>query len=264
MKQETSNTNAVLYRLGCFLCLGLFILIRLLPFDGTAYANENTVQREGLLPKEIIDSLDCKARVNWKEDCTYKATRSRFLDLNDDGVKELFLEYGGGSCGRGFHIFAYDCSDGWFQLSYLCSIDVDEYDVVVLKEESNGYHSIGLISKEAAETGDGRGVSSSDRFIYSVKEGKYVSVLSRSHTVEIYMNEAPCPDHEIVQDFEVSGNNLVMERFVMQLKGKAIAAGANAVKSVKLQIDPKAIVRFMATLSLPGTYRATATAIQCR
>ena len=259
-----SSTNARPYGLVCFLCFGLALSGGLFTFAGMAFAIEAAIQGEGLLPKKIIGILDCRARVNWEEDCTYKATRSRFLDLNDDGVDELFFEFGGGSCGRGFHIFAYDCSKGWFQLSYLCSIDVEEYDVVVLEEEYGGNHSIEIISRESAKRGDGRGVSSSDRFLYSVKEETYVSVLVRSDRVEIYMNEAPCSDHEIIQDIEVLGNNLVMKEFVMQLKGKAIAAGANAVKSVKLQPDPKAIVRFMTTLSLPGAYRATATAIQCR
>jgi len=248
----------------CLICLTLTIVLGLLISHSEACAGEAASLSEGLLPREIIEALNCEARVGWEHECTYKATNARLLDLNDDNIEELFLEFGGGSCGRGFHIFAHDCAKGWFQLSYLCSLDVENYDVVVLEEAYEGHHSIELVSQASAETGDGNGGSSSDRFIYSVKEETYISLLARSDRVRVYMDEAPCAEQEIVKEIEVFGNNLEMQEFVMQLKGKALAADANAVRSVKLQLDPDAIARFMATLSLRGPYRATATAIRCR
>ena len=71
------------------------------------------------LPKEICAEVGI-------DDCTKlteASTNAQYIDLNQDGTKELIIVYGGGSCGSGYWVFKLNEKLKWVTIGAWCGCD---------------------------------------------------------------------------------------------------------------------------------------------
>ena len=95
------------------------------------------------LPSEVCASFNRS-----KVDCsglTEATTNAQYIDLNQDGTKELIFVYDGGSCGSQYHVFKLDKQIKWTDIGGWCGCDDNIFRVQ--RTIHNGYldiHSCGV------------------------------------------------------------------------------------------------------------------------
>ena len=88
------------------------------------------------LPEEICVSIGI-------DDCsklTEENTSAQYVDLNQDGIKELIFVYGGGSCGSNYWVFKLDKRVKWIGIGRWCGCEDGIFKVK--KTKHNGYLDI--------------------------------------------------------------------------------------------------------------------------
>ncbi|TVR62698.1 MAG: hypothetical protein EA420_09060 [Candidatus Competibacteraceae bacterium] len=92
---------------------------------------------DSMLPEEICDQVgtdECS-------ELTEKKTFARYVDLNDDGAKELIFQYGTGSCGTHHYVFKLDNQMKWESIGSWCGCE-GEGEFKVKKSQHHGYQDI--------------------------------------------------------------------------------------------------------------------------
>lgn len=90
---------------------------------------------EGPLPDSIQEFLGCD------DDCYYNTTDAIVYDLNGDGLKEILLCHGGGSCGSAYYIFSLTEEGKWTEIGGgACGDDTCRFEIQ--KTERLGYRDV--------------------------------------------------------------------------------------------------------------------------
>lgn len=71
-----------------------------------------------MLPAEVCSEIGANSN-----QCTEKQVNAKFVDLNNDGVKELITNWGGGSCGSQYFVFKLDDAIKWKLLGNWCGCE---------------------------------------------------------------------------------------------------------------------------------------------
>lgn len=88
------------------------------------------------LPEEVCSSLG-------KPNCaglTESLTKAQYIDLNQDGTKELIFVFDGGSCGSQYHVYKLANNLKWISIGGWCGCEDDIYKVQTTKH--NGFFDI--------------------------------------------------------------------------------------------------------------------------
>lgn len=99
------------------------------------------------LPVGVCQQIKIKDPVGY-EDCeiaTEKSTGASYIDLNDDGVKELIFIQGSHSCGSMYWIFELNKNIQWKYKGSFCGCEWTEEDRIpykVVDSKRNGYKII--------------------------------------------------------------------------------------------------------------------------
>ena len=91
----------------------IFLFFVLAVANGMAWANADMQ-----LPEEVCSVIGANSY-----QCTEKQVNAKFVDLNNDGVKELIANWGGGSCGSQYFVFKLDDSIKWKLIGNWCGCD---------------------------------------------------------------------------------------------------------------------------------------------
>ncbi len=70
------------------------------------------------LPTEVCIEIGANSN-----QCTEKQVNAKFVDLNNDGVKELITNWGGGSCGSQYFVFKLDDTITWKLIGNWCGCE---------------------------------------------------------------------------------------------------------------------------------------------
>ncbi len=73
-------------------------------------------------------------------ECTEEKLFAVYDDLNNDGVKELIVHFGGGSCGEQYYVFKINSKIKWENIGNWCGCDHGK--AKVKKTKHNGYKDI--------------------------------------------------------------------------------------------------------------------------
>jgi hypothetical protein len=71
-----------------------------------------------MLPEEVCSVIGANSN-----QCTEKKVNAKFVDLNNDGVKELITNWGGGSCGSQYFVFKVDDAIKWKLIGNWCGCE---------------------------------------------------------------------------------------------------------------------------------------------
>ena len=71
-----------------------------------------------MLPAEVCSEIGANSN-----QCTEKQVNAKFVDLNNDGVKELITNWGDGSCGSQYFIFKLDDAIKWKLIGNWCGCE---------------------------------------------------------------------------------------------------------------------------------------------
>ena len=91
----------------------LFKYFTLIVFSSASFASADLQ-----LPTEVCNQIGANSN-----QCTEKQVNAKFIDLNNDGVKELIANWGGGSCGSQYFVFKLDDSIKWKLIGNWCGCD---------------------------------------------------------------------------------------------------------------------------------------------
>ena len=85
----------------------------LILFSGMAWASADLQ-----LPAEVCSEIGANSN-----QCTEKQVNAKFVDLNNDGIKELITNWGGGSCGSQYYVFKLDDAIKWKLIGNWCGCE---------------------------------------------------------------------------------------------------------------------------------------------
>ncbi len=71
-----------------------------------------------MLPEEVCSVIGANSN-----QCTEKQVNAKFVDLNNDGIKELITNWGGGSCGSQYFVFKLDDAIKWRLIGNWCGCE---------------------------------------------------------------------------------------------------------------------------------------------
>ena len=71
-----------------------------------------------MLPVEVCSEIGANSN-----QCTEQQVKAKFVDLNNDGVKELITNWGGGSCGTQYFVFKLDDTIKWRLIGNWCGCE---------------------------------------------------------------------------------------------------------------------------------------------
>ena len=71
-----------------------------------------------MLPAEVCSEFGANSN-----QCTEKQVNAKFVDLNNDGIKELITNWGGGSCGSQYYVFKLDDAIKWKLIGNWCGCE---------------------------------------------------------------------------------------------------------------------------------------------
>ena len=71
-----------------------------------------------MLPEEVCSVIGSNST-----QCTEKQVNAKFVDLNNEGVKELITNWGGGSCGSQYFVFKLDDTIKWKLIGNWCGCE---------------------------------------------------------------------------------------------------------------------------------------------
>ena len=70
------------------------------------------------LPEEVCSVIGANS-----SQCTEKQVHAKFVDLNNDGIRELITHWGGGSCGSQYFVFRLDDTIKWKLIGSWCGCE---------------------------------------------------------------------------------------------------------------------------------------------